>query len=242
MMVRPGQEAARRQTDISIAHADLPGGTRSLRSRAWTWCCWTTNSPTPTGLEVLEAIREPAPSSRGHPDHGARQRVAGRHRAPPRRRRLPRQGPPSLGRTAPPGPGAGPPQPRASARRWSPRSATWSAPNGLAAIGEMTVTLHHEINNPLMAAFANVDMLMADPTMDAAARAGDPRRRPRVAAPDSRHHAPHRRSQGRQGPRTTPPGSRWWIWPTRARLRRFGGGRRWCWRPTRIWRGSSRCY
>jgi CheY-like chemotaxis protein len=40
----------------------------------------------------------------------------------------------------------------------------------LAAIGEMTVTLHHEINNPLMAAFAHVDLLLADPAMDAAAR------------------------------------------------------------------------
>ena len=35
----------------------------------------------------------------------------------------------------------------------------------LAAIGEMTVTLHHEINNPLMAAFAHVELLLADPTM-----------------------------------------------------------------------------
>src|SRR5919112_1372278 len=32
----------------------------------------------------------------------------------------------------------------------------------IAAIGEMTVTLHHEINNPLMAAFADVDLLLAD--------------------------------------------------------------------------------
>jgi DNA-binding response OmpR family regulator len=32
----------------------------------------------------------------------------------------------------------------------------------LAAIGEMTVTLHHEINNPLMAAFADVDLLLGD--------------------------------------------------------------------------------
>jgi DNA-binding response OmpR family regulator len=37
----------------------------------------------------------------------------------------------------------------------------------LAAIGEMTVTLHHEINNPLMAAFADVELLLAD--LDAAA-------------------------------------------------------------------------
>lgn len=36
----------------------------------------------------------------------------------------------------------------------------------LAAIGEMTVTLHHEINNPLMAAFTHVDLLLADPAMD----------------------------------------------------------------------------
>jgi DNA-binding response OmpR family regulator len=39
-----------------------------------------------------------------------------------------------------------------------------------AAIGEMTVTLHHEINNPLMAAFANVELLLANPSMDAEAR------------------------------------------------------------------------
>jgi DNA-binding response OmpR family regulator len=40
----------------------------------------------------------------------------------------------------------------------------------LAAIGEMTVTLHHEINNPLMAAFAQVDLLLADPAMEPEAR------------------------------------------------------------------------
>lgn len=33
----------------------------------------------------------------------------------------------------------------------------------LAAVGEMTVTLHHEINNPLMAAFADVELLLSDP-------------------------------------------------------------------------------
>lgn len=32
----------------------------------------------------------------------------------------------------------------------------------LAAIGEMTVTLHHEINNPLMSAMGEVDLLLAD--------------------------------------------------------------------------------
>lgn len=36
----------------------------------------------------------------------------------------------------------------------------------LTAIGEMTVTLHHEINNPLMAAFADIELLLAD--LDAA--------------------------------------------------------------------------
>jgi CheY-like chemotaxis protein len=35
----------------------------------------------------------------------------------------------------------------------------------LAAIGEMTVTLHHGINNPLMAASADIEMLLADPGM-----------------------------------------------------------------------------
>jgi DNA-binding response OmpR family regulator len=33
----------------------------------------------------------------------------------------------------------------------------------MAAIGEMTVTLHHEINNPLMAAFTDVELLLAAP-------------------------------------------------------------------------------
>lgn len=32
----------------------------------------------------------------------------------------------------------------------------------MTAIGEMTVTLHHEINNPLMAAFADVELLLGD--------------------------------------------------------------------------------
>jgi DNA-binding response OmpR family regulator len=40
----------------------------------------------------------------------------------------------------------------------------------LAAIGEMTVTLHHEINNPLMAALADVELLLADPLADAQQR------------------------------------------------------------------------
>lgn len=35
----------------------------------------------------------------------------------------------------------------------------------LAAIGEMTVTLHHEINNPLMSATAEVELLAADATL-----------------------------------------------------------------------------
>jgi DNA-binding response OmpR family regulator len=35
----------------------------------------------------------------------------------------------------------------------------------LTAIGEMTVTLHHELNNPLMAAMAEVEMLLADPSL-----------------------------------------------------------------------------
>jgi DNA-binding response OmpR family regulator len=40
----------------------------------------------------------------------------------------------------------------------------------LAAIGEMAVTLNHEINNPLMAAFAHVELLLADPAMGPEAR------------------------------------------------------------------------
>lgn len=40
----------------------------------------------------------------------------------------------------------------------------------LGAIGEMTVTLHHEINNPLMAAFADVELLLAQPDASAEER------------------------------------------------------------------------
>ncbi|HET6837105.1 MAG TPA: response regulator [Gemmatimonadales bacterium] len=53
----------------------------------------------------------------------------------------------------------------------------------LAAIGEMTVTLHHEINNPLMAAFADIDLLLADTS------AGSEQRRPGL---ESIRHALHR--------------------------------------------------
>jgi DNA-binding response OmpR family regulator len=35
----------------------------------------------------------------------------------------------------------------------------------LAAIGEMTVTLHHGINNPLMSASADIELLLAEPDM-----------------------------------------------------------------------------
>ena len=41
----------------------------------------------------------------------------------------------------------------------------------LAAIGEMTVTLHHAINNPLMSASADVELLLADPAMPEPQRA-----------------------------------------------------------------------
>lgn len=37
----------------------------------------------------------------------------------------------------------------------------------LAAIGEMTVTLHHELNNPLMGALAEIELLLARPAADA---------------------------------------------------------------------------
>jgi DNA-binding response OmpR family regulator len=40
----------------------------------------------------------------------------------------------------------------------------------LAAIGEMTVTLNHEINNPLMSAFADIELLLADSAMPEARR------------------------------------------------------------------------
>ncbi|MGH7559575.1 MAG: response regulator [Gemmatimonadales bacterium] len=37
----------------------------------------------------------------------------------------------------------------------------------LAAVGEMTVTLHHELNNPLMAALAEIDLLLAETSLAA---------------------------------------------------------------------------
>ncbi len=42
----------------------------------------------------------------------------------------------------------------------------------LAAIGEMTVTLHHEINNPLMSASAELELLLADKTLTEDQRQG----------------------------------------------------------------------
>lgn len=42
----------------------------------------------------------------------------------------------------------------------------------LAAMGELTVTLHHGINNPLMAASAAVELLLADPGMPEGQRRG----------------------------------------------------------------------
>jgi DNA-binding response OmpR family regulator len=45
----------------------------------------------------------------------------------------------------------------------------------LAAIGEMMVTLHHEINNPLMSAFTDIELLLAD-------RATPPAQRPELEA------------------------------------------------------------
>jgi len=40
----------------------------------------------------------------------------------------------------------------------------------LAAAGELTVTLHHNINNPLMSASADLELLLADPEMPVAQR------------------------------------------------------------------------
>ncbi len=39
----------------------------------------------------------------------------------------------------------------------------------LAAIGEMTITLHHEINNPLMSAMTEVELLLEEPELPAGA-------------------------------------------------------------------------
>jgi DNA-binding response OmpR family regulator len=42
----------------------------------------------------------------------------------------------------------------------------------LAAIGEMTVTLHHEVNNPLMVALSEVELALADQTLSDTSREG----------------------------------------------------------------------
>ena len=51
----------------------------------------------------------------------------------------------------------------------------------LAAIGQMTVTLHHEINNPLMAAATELELLLADPDLPEPHRAGATRVKEAVA-------------------------------------------------------------
>lgn len=42
----------------------------------------------------------------------------------------------------------------------------------VAAVGELNVTLHHEINNPLMAAMAETELLLSDPATPDASREG----------------------------------------------------------------------
>jgi len=42
----------------------------------------------------------------------------------------------------------------------------------IAAIGELNVALHHELNNPLMAAMAETELLLSDPGMPAASQEG----------------------------------------------------------------------
>ena len=98
----------------------------------------------------------------------------------------------------------------------------------LAAIGEMTVTLHHEINNPLMAAFAHVELLLADPAMTA-----ESRQETLTSVRDALHRIRDimrrdRRSPRRSAPRATPPASRWWISPTSVRHPWCGAGWRSC--------------
>ncbi len=95
----------------------------------------------------------------------------------------------------------------------------------LAAVGEMTVTLHHEINNPLMAAFADVELLLND--------VGAPAETRRFAASATSFSGSV--SSERYGARTTYGASAWWTWRGRStRYRCCSAGPPCCTCPTRI--------
>ena len=174
-----------------------------VRSTASISSCSTTSSPTPAG-STSSRPSAPAQPARRRADHGARQRVAGRRRAPARRRRLSGQGPVAARDAAP--------VLERVRRNRELRKALAAAERDLvraerlAAIGEMTVTLHHEINNPLMSASADVELLLADPDMPADAAAagagGDPGSRCAAFATSSARSA----TCGTSGPRPTCPG------------------------------------
>src|SRR6185369_7802903 len=87
---------------------------------------------------------------------------------PAGRRRLPGQGS-FPARDAAPGARAGAPQPGASegvGRRGTGPGSRRAAGRP----GELTVTLHHNINNPLMSASADLELLLAEPDMPVARR------------------------------------------------------------------------
>ena len=86
--------------------------------------------------------------------------------------------------------------PGSSARRSAAAERDLLRAERLAAIGEMTVTLHHEINNPLMSAFADVELLLADPATARSKRWAGLQEVQHRPAPDQGHRTPDRRPAG----------------------------------------------
>ena len=137
-----------------------PAARRWRHSTASTSCCWTSSFPDTSGLDVLDAIRSrPAPpavilvTAHGNESLAAAALRRGADDYLAKDAALAELLPQILERVR---------------RNRELRKALAAAEQDLvraerlAAIGEMTVTLHHEINNPLMAAFADVELLLSD--------------------------------------------------------------------------------
>mgnify|MGYP003694049259 CR=1 FL=1 len=118
-----------------------------------TWCCSTTTCPTGTGSSCCPASR----TIPGQPSvimitaHGNESLAAAALRLGAEDYLVKDA---SLAPAAAPGAGAGPPDPRRTRKPSRRRSGIWSMRSGLPRLDSCNVTLHHTINNPLMAASA----------------------------------------------------------------------------------------